>query len=370
MKLAVIGPTYPYKGGISHFTTIFVNQLRKNNTVDFVTWKIQYPKFLYPVDQKDTTSKKTIETKAAYILNFYNPFSWIKSAFHIRHNRPNKLIMTWVTPVQAPIYIVISLYVKMFSKTKIVYLCHNSLPHEPKFYDKFLTKLAFKFGDEFIAHSDEDKKIIRNLSKNKTVIKAFVPVFEDLNIGKIYNKKTIKNELKLNNKVLLFFGFIRPYKGLKYLLNAMPDIIKYYPDISLLVVGEFWSKDKEKYIYLVNKLNLNNYVIFIDEYVPNEDVGMYFSVADVTVCPYLSATQSAIVQTAYAFNKPVIATNVGGLPDVVIPYESGLLVPPKNAKSIAHAVDEYYSHPIPESNVLKVKDKFSWPQYIKLTEGI
>jgi glycosyltransferase involved in cell wall biosynthesis len=364
MKLAVIGPTYPYKGGISHFTTIFVNQLRKNNTVDFVTWKIQYPKFLYPVDQKDTNSKKLLETKAVYGLNFYNPFSWIKSAFHIRHNKPEKLIITWVTPVQAPIYIIVSLIVKTFTKIKVVYLCHNSLPHEPKFYDKFLTKLAFKFGDEFIAHSEEDKNNIQEFSKNKQIIKAFHPIYDEFNDGKKWNLKNIKYELGLKNKVLLFFGYIRPYKGLSYLLKAMPDIIKNYPDISLLVVGEFWSKDKEKYIYLVNKLNLNNYVIF-----PNEDVGMYFSVADLVVCPYITATQSGIIQISYAFNKPVIATNVGGLPEVVIPNESGILVPPKNSEKISEAVSEFYSYPISENKVKNIKDNFSWSRYIALTEG-
>jgi glycosyltransferase involved in cell wall biosynthesis len=370
MKFAVIGPTYPYKGGISHFTTILVNQLRKTDDVFFISWKVQYPKFLYPVEQKDTASKKAIKARVVYLLNFYNPLSWVATALRIRHCKSDRLILTWVTPVQAPIYIVISTILKLTSKTTIVYLCHNALPHEPKFYDKCLTKFAFEFADEFIAHSDEDKKIIEQISKNKRVIKAFLPIFENLNTGLTYNVQDIKTELGLRENVLLFFGFIRPYKGLQYLIKAMPEILKNNPETTLLVVGEFWSKDKPAYDKLVIKTKIKNNVVFIDKYVPNEEVGKYFSVANVVVCPYISATQSGIVQIAYAFNKPVIATNVGGLPDVVIPQESGILIPPKNIKRIASAVIDLHSNPISEKKVMGVKENFSWSKYINLAAGI
>jgi glycosyltransferase involved in cell wall biosynthesis len=367
MKFAVIGPTYPYKGGISHFTTIFVNHLRKTNTVDFVSWKIQYPKFLYPVEQKDTNSKQEIKTKTAYLINFYNPFSWVSTAIHIRRGDPEKLIISWVTPVQAPIYIIISILVKIFTKTRIVFLCHNSLPHEPKFYDNFLTKLAFKFADEFIAHSEEDKKIIQKLSNNKPVVKAFHPIYDEFNKGIKWDINATKKELGLKKNVLLFFGYIRPYKGLEYLIKAMPGILINHPDTALLVVGEFWSKDKPKYESLVRKFKLENSVKFIDKYVPNEEVGKYFSISDIVVCPYISATQSGIVQMAYAFDKPVIATKVGGIPDVVEPALSGYLVNPKSSKGIVKAVDNFYERPIDHKSLASTKNKFSWAQYISLT---
>jgi glycosyltransferase involved in cell wall biosynthesis len=366
MKFTVIGPTHPYKGGISHFTTIFVSQLRKNNSVDFISWKIQYPKFLYPVEQKDTKSKKSIQTQAAYILNFYNPFSWLSAAYRIKSLKPEKLILTWVTPVQAPIYIVISMVIKWFTKTRIVFLCHNSLPHESKFYDKFLTKQAFKFGDEFIAHSEQDKEIILKLSNNKPVIMAFHPIYDEFNDGKKWNIKSAKDELGLKQNVLLFFGYIRPYKGLKYLIQAMPEIIKNNPDTSLLVVGEFWAKDKPAYEKMVKKLKLSEHVIFVDQYVPNEEVGKYFSVANLVVCPYVSATQSGIVQMAYAFNKPVITTNVGGLKDVVVENVSGLLIDPKSKKAIAEATLKALNL---KFQVFKVLNKFSWSKYISLTNS-
>jgi glycosyltransferase involved in cell wall biosynthesis len=369
MKFSVIGPTYPYKGGVSHFTTIFVNELRKKHRVDFISWKIQYPKFLYPVEQKDTTSKQTIKANAVFLLNFYNPASWLSVANRIRSQEVEKLIITWVTPVQAPIYATICLLVKLTTKTKIVYLCHNSLPHEPKFYDKFLTKLAFKFGDEFIAHSTEDKKAIEKLTKNKLVIKAFHPIYDEFNNGKKWNTKKVRQELDLKKNVLLFFGYIRPYKGLKYLIQAIPEILRSNPNTSLLVVGEFWSKDKPEYIRMVNELKLGNNVKFVDQYVPNEEVGKYFSVADIVVCPYISATQSGIIQMAYAFNKPVIATSVGGIPDVVVPEESGYLIPPNSTKRIALATNSFYSQPIKREKLMNIKKSFGWPQYIELAEG-
>jgi glycosyltransferase involved in cell wall biosynthesis len=367
MRLAVIGPTYPYKGGISHFTTIFVNQLRKNNQVEFISWKIQYPNFLYPVEQKDTTSKQVIKTDANFLLNFYNPISWIKTAIKIIHKKPEKLILTWVTPIQAPIYIVICALVKSLTKTKVVFLCHNSLPHESKPYDKSLTKLTFKLADEFIVHSEEDRKIIKGLSKNKPIIKAFHPIYDEFNYGKKWNIQDTKQELHLKKNVLLFFGFIRPYKGLKYLLKAMPEILKINPNTSLLVVGEFWSKDKPEYLKLINKLGIHQNTILIDQYVPNEEIGIYFSVADIVVCPYISATQSGIIQMSYAFNKPVIATKVGGIPDVVEPAISGYLVNPKSKQEIVLAVNNFYASPIKYNSLKAYKNKFSWNQYLKLT---
>jgi glycosyltransferase involved in cell wall biosynthesis len=369
MKIAVIGPTYPYKGGVSHFTTILVNQLRKTDEVFFISWKVQYPKFLYPVDQKDTQSKKAIKTKVFYLLNFYNPLSWVTAALRIRRSKSDKLVLTWVTPVQAPIYIVISAILKLSSKTKLIYLCHNSLPHEVKFYDKPLTKLTFKFADEFIAHSKEDKNTIEQLSNNKPVTLAFHPIYEEFNTGKKWNSSITKNELGLKNNVLLFFGYIRPYKGLKYLIHAMPEILKNNPETTLLVVGEFWSKDKPVYEKLVQELMLKNNVVFIDQYVPNEEVGKFFSAADVVVCPYVSSTQSGIIQMAYAFDKPVIATRVGGIPDVVIPGKSGLLIAPKNAKQITKAIDQFYAKPIDPKNLDAVRNNLSWSKYVKIAVG-
>jgi glycosyltransferase involved in cell wall biosynthesis len=366
MKITVIGPTYPFKGGISHFTTMLVQNLRKKHSVDFISWKRQYPAFLYPVELKDTKSKHPVKTDARFYLDFYNPFSWIRSGFDVKKYNSDLLILNWASPIQAPIYFVICFVTKFFTKANIFYVCHNVLPHENSPFDKMLIKLAFGRGDSFIVHSSDDKKILESLVKHKKIIKGFLPIFDMFDRSRRYNIQETKQQLHLGNKVLLFFGYIRPYKGLKYLLEAMPKIINKYPDLSLLVVGEFWSKDKGSYLEIVNKLHISKNILFVSNYVPNEELCKYFSVSDVVVLPYITATQSASLQTAYAFNKPVISTSVGGLKDVMKDGVTGYIIKPKESDDIVFKVDKFYKEWKTNNKFTKFKKSFSWDNYIKL----
>lgn len=366
MNITVIGPTYPYKGGISHFTTLLVKNLRKENSVDFMSWKRQYPSFLYPVSLNDTQSKMPIEVKARFILDFFNPFSWIKAVWNIKKNKSDLLVLTWASPVQTPIYFIICSLTKILTQVKIIYICHNVLPHENALYDKPLIKLAFLFADYFIVHSSDDEKILRGIVGNKKITKGFLPLYNIFPKEKKYHIQKIKKELGLSKKVLLFFGYIRPYKGLQYLISSLPDIQKKFPDTSLLVVGEFWSKDKSVYLDLVKKNGVERYVCFIDTYVPNEELGKYFAVSDVVVLPYITATQSAALQTAYGFNKPVISTSVGGLKDVIKEGTTGYIIKPKSSKDIAEKVEKFF-RVWKYSNALKeFASQFSWDNYIKI----
>ena len=366
-RYAVIGPTYPFKGGISHFTTILVKQLRQAGDVDFITWKRQYPGFLYPVDQKDTASKQVVKADALSLLDFYNPFTWVRTARRVMKVRPSELILTWVTPVQAPIYVTIAWLVRRMSPTRVVLLCHNALPHERKFYDTPLSRLMFKNCDRFIVHSEDDRGEVAQYAGDKQITKAFHPVFDEFNTGRAYDVDLIKSQLRLRNKVLLFFGYIRPYKGLKYLIEAMPAIKAAHPDVSLLVVGEFWSKDKPEYVGLVNDLGLQDDVVFVDHYVPNEEVGKYFAVCNALVAPYVSASQSGVIQMAYAFDKPVVATRVGGLSEVVQEGVTGLLVTPKSSEAIA--VGSLRALDMPLSGTVDAKRRFGWANYADLLQA-
>ena len=263
MKIIVIGPTHPYKGGISHFTTTLVKHLRKIHDVEFISWKRQYPAFLYPVELKDTKSKVQIKEKALFLLDFFNPITWIQTALRVKSFGADRLILTWVSPIQAPIYFVIGLFTKLLTQTKILYICHNVLPHESTILDMAFLRLAFSIGDIFIVHAQEDKNILEKFVKNKSVIKGFLPIFDMFPKSKSLNIEKFKKELGLTKKVLMFFGYIRQYKGLKYLIQAMPKILEKYNDVMLLVVGQFWSKDKQSYFDLVNRLGLQNKVVFI-----------------------------------------------------------------------------------------------------------
>lgn len=368
MNITVIGPTYPYKGGISHFTTLLVESLRKKHTVDLISWKRQYPSFLYPVDLKDTQSKKPIKTDARFLLDFFNPYSWIQAVFALRNKQTELLVLTWASPVQAPVYMFICLLTKLVSRTKILYICHNVLPHEQAVYDKPLLRLAFYFADSFIVHSSEDKQILQRLVGNKKITKSFLPLYDIFPKDNSYDTNKIKNDLGLSKKVLLFFGYIRPYKGLRYLLEALPHIRKQFPDTNLLVVGEFWSKDKTKYIELLRKLAIDDSVVFVDTYVPNELLGKYFAVADVVVLPYITATQSAALQTAYAFHKPVISTTVGGLKDVVKDGLTGYSIRPHSSEDIVEKVKKFFTSWKNSEKLTEFTSQFSWENYVLLLE--
>lgn len=365
MKISVIGPTYPYKGGISHYCTKLVENLRQNNEVDFISWKRQYPSFLYPVEQKDLSSKERIATDADYLLDFYNPLSWLKAADKVKRQNADMLLINWVTPVQSPIYSVITNRLKSIADTRIVYACHNVMPHEESFYNKPLAKMAFNKVDTFIVHSSEDKQILEDLVKDKHIVQGYLPLFDMFKNEGSYNVAQIKKELGLGEKVLLFFGYIRPYKGLRFLLQAMPKIVQQFPDLKLLIVGEFWEKDKQSYFDLINELQIKDRIVLVNEYVPNEEVGKYFAVSDVVVLPYVTATQSAAVQTAYGFDKPVISTSVGGLKDSVIEGQTGYFVKGEDAADIADKVRMFYEKPINSQTVRDHKHLFSWEKYLE-----
>lgn len=366
MRISVIGPTYPYKGGISHFTTILVKELRKKDKVNFISWKRQYPAFLYPVELKDTQSKKPIKEDAHFLLDFFNPFSWVIAFFSIKRFKTEKLILTWVSPIQAPIYFTIALLTKLLTKAEVVYICHNVFPHEKHFYDIAFLKLAFFKGDTFIVHSSDDKKILERFAKNKKIILGFHPVYDIFNTGKKYDIEKIKKELGLKEKVLLFFGYIRPYKGLKYLINAIPEIIKIFPDVSLLVVGDFWSEDKQSYFDLISNLQIHEHVIMINDYVPDEEVGKYFTIADTVVLPYISATQSGVSKIAYSFNKPVISTAVGGLEDEAKSGQFHYVIKSKSTQDIVEKVKFFFKEPHISPNQTDNQYKYKWFDYTSL----
>jgi glycosyltransferase involved in cell wall biosynthesis len=195
------------------------------------------------------------------------------------------------------------------------------------------------------------------------------PSYAALALGKT-TRAEAKSRLGIEGNVILFFGFVRQYKGVVYLLRAMPQILKRVA-VQLLIVGEFWD-DKTSYIELINRLEIDHAITVIDKYVPNEEIGLYFSAADVVALPYVDATQSGVVQLAYAFEKPVISTTVGGLPDIVVDGETGLLVPPGDSEALAQAIVRFFlSEPDKEwtDAIARYQHKFSWERLVEVVES-
>jgi len=372
MKIYIIGPTYPYRGGISHYNTLLCENLKKRHNAKSISFKRLYPSFLYPgKDQKDLNSKINIKTDSECLIDSINPLTWIHAFLSIKKEQPDILIFHWWTPFFTPVYFTISSLIRYLTNTKILMICHNVLPHEKKKIDKILTKMVYKNVDFFIVHSEEDLQNLRTLMPNAKAKRTYQPTYEYFKTGnKIDLHSHSKEELNLKNKTILFFGFVREYKGLNHLIEAMPKVLEKLK-VDLLIVGEFWD-DKEKYIDQIKQLGIENYVHIIDRYVPNEEVNLYFSVADVVVLPYISATQSGIIQIAFGFDKPVITTNVGGLPDVVENDKTGFIVPPGDANALSNAIVSYFKGNKErefQSNIKKQKDIFSWDKMVETIES-
>ncbi|MEW6097204.1 MAG: glycosyltransferase [bacterium] len=370
MRICLVGPSYPFRGGISHYTTLLFRDLKKRHEVKFYAFKRQYPKFLFPGKLDKDPSDVTIrEEGVENILDSMNPISWWEVFWKIRKYKPDLLIFPWWVSFWTPQFWTISFLIKLLTSTEILFLCHNVVQHESKWIDRLCTRLVLKKGDYFIVHSQEDLENLKKILRGAKVKKTFHPTFEVFKCESI-DKKEAQKKLKIEGRVLLFFGFVRQYKGLKYLIEALPLILEKI-ELTLLIVGEFW-KDKEESLERIKELGLTEKVRVIDEYIPNEAVGLYFSASDLLVLPYTSATQSGIVQIAYGFNKPVVVTEVGGLPEVVEHGKTGFVVKPQNPKAIAEAVINFYKEKKESefvANIAKIKNKFSWQKMVEVIES-
>jgi glycosyltransferase involved in cell wall biosynthesis len=362
-KLAVLGLSYPFRGGIAHYSTLLVRQLRKKHTVKFITLRRQYPEILFPgKTQYDPSACGLIEENQA-LVDSVNPVTWIKTVVALKKEAVDLVVVQWWHPFFGIAFGTIVNLLTLFSKSKICFLCHNVMPHESTLFDRILSKYAFLSGKYFIVHSDEDRRHLLSMKPGAVVRKNVHPtlsVFGDFAVcGKGQTRTALG--IEMGRKVLLFFGLIRPYKGLKYLIHAMAQVVKSI-DCVLLIVGEFYEP-KEEYLSLIEQLGLEEHIVIRDEYVKNEMVSMYFSSADVVVLPYVSATQSGIAQIAFGLNKPVITTNVGGLPEAVEDGKTGFVVDAASPDKLAKAILKFYQGNYEAEFSQRIKersDAFSW----------
>lgn len=369
-KIIIVGPVYPYKGGISHYTGLMYRALSAKYDVSMISYKMQYPRILFKKEQKDYANDSFAVEKTTYAINTANPFNIARVANSIKKQSPDMVIIQWWHPYFSPCYRIMEHYLK---NTKIVFACHNVFPHEHFPLDKKLTSMILKHGDGFIVHSKMDEKDLLTLKKEAVHKTTPLPTF---NVFKMQNmsKEQARNLLNIDKeeKVLLFFGFVREYKGLKYLIHAMPELISKIDKIKLLIVGDFGS-DREQYMELIDKNGIRNYTEITEGYIPDKEVEKYFAACDLVVLPYESATQSGIVQIAYGFEKPVVATNVGGLPDVIPDGKTGYVVPPKNSEELAAAIIKYFAENKAaefQKNIKKEAYRYSWDRMVEVIEEL
>ncbi len=346
MTLTVIGPTFPFRGGISHFTSLMVRSMRARNDVRFYSYARQYPGWLYPGDSdRDTSCALFVEEPPDDRFDALNPFQWFRLGRKVSQSASKLVVLPWSTVYWTPFYWIFLRGLKGNRSPKIVFICHNVLEHEATWARTWVSRRVLTRADYFITHSHWDKRNLTRCvgeSRSNQIRVSPHPRYEHLKQAAL-SKSEARALLGIRaNRVLLFFGFIREYKGLRYLLESLP-MIRDRLDVHLVIAGEVWGESRS-YSELVTRLGLNSAVTFCPGYVPNELVERYFSAADLVVAPYVSATQSGIVQLAYGFGKPVIVGRVGGLPEAVAEGKTGYLVTPRDPSAIAAAVIDFYEH--------------------------
>lgn len=371
MRLVLIGPAYPLRGGIANFSALLNQKLiEKGHEVSVLSFYRQYPNFLFPGKTQLDAGKNLAPVKSHPLLDSINPFSWVRAFFWIRKQKPQFLVFNYWMPFFAPCYTTLILLSKLFLRIPCIYVCHNITPHEQHMLNQMLSWLGLLLVDGFIVQCKSVEDDLLSKKKNPKYVLAHHPIYEIFPEG-IPQKEARKQLGIQREKVILYFGIIRKYKGLKYLVEAMPAILQ-SEDVHLIICGEFYE-GREEIVEFIEQNNLSDHILFADTYIPNEAVHTYFCAADLVTLPYLSATQSGIVQMAYYYNKPVLATDVGGLPEVVLHQKTGFIVPPANHKKIAEAITQFYQENLESEftkNVQQEKEKYSWDRMTEAVETL
>ena len=361
LKITIVGPAHPFRGGIALGNERLAEELQQmGNQVNIITFTTQYPNFLFPGKTQFSEAKAPADLKIKRKLSAINPFNWLKVGGIIKRSKPDIVIFRYWLPFMGPCFGTIGRIIKKNKHTKIITILDNVIPHESRIGDKQFTKYFIKPNDGFIAMSRSVANDLKTFTDTTCLYNPH-PLFD--NYGPKYSQLVAKEHLKLQTelKYILFFGLIRDYKGLDLLLKAFKlfDHKKY--GVKLLVAGEYYANEAE-YQQLIKELDLENEVIVKNEFIKDEEVGYYFSAAEIIAQPYKSATQSGVTQIAYHFETPMLVTNVGGLPEMV-PHEKVGYVVERDPKAIELALSDYFEkHRTAEfqANFEAEKDKFTW----------
>jgi glycosyltransferase involved in cell wall biosynthesis len=376
VRICVVGPTYPFRGGIAHYTTLLVRHLRAaGHWTRLYSFTRQYPRWLFPGKTDKDTSTAPLKVDCEYVLDPVNPITWWRLYRKVRADAPDILVLQWWVPYWTPCLTAISRWIKRKTNIRIVYICHNVVPHEGGgVLDRRLAMTALRQGDAFIVHSEQDRYRLHALLPDTNVFKAWIPTYAELAHQVVSAADVdLRQQLGLptDRPTLLFFGFVRPYKGLEYLVQALPLVLENLK-VHLLVVGEFWSSP-DFYQAYAHEFGVEHAITFVNRYVPNEELKPYFDLADVVVLPYIAATQSAVVQLAFGFGKPVITTRVGGLHEVVHDGVNGLIVSPQDEVALANAIIRYFADDLQgqfSQNICEERreNTFAWSALIEAIE--
>jgi glycosyltransferase involved in cell wall biosynthesis len=364
-KIFIIGPAYPLRGGLATFDELFCKAFNEQgHDCEIISYSLQYPNFLFPGStQFDTSGNAPKNIKIHTLINSVNPLSWIKTARFIKKQKPDFIVFRFWIPFMGPALGSIARMVRK-SGVKVLAITDNVIPHETRPGDVAFAKYFINACDGFVTMS---KAVMKDLEKfTSTVHKKYLlhPLYTSF--GEKLNKMDARKALELptDKQLVLFFGLIRNYKGLDMLLDAMNEL-KSNPNINLVIAGEFYE-DKQPYLDLIEKYQIQNQVILHGKFIANEDVKLYFSAADLVALPYRSATQSGVTQVSFHFEVPTLVTNVGGLGEIIPDKVAGYVVE-SNGKAIADGIKDYFENdrmPSFTEGMKKEKQKYDWKIFV------
>ena len=370
MKVVIIGPAWPLRGGIANFNEALCRAfVKEGDEAEVVSFTLQYPKFLFPGKTQFDEGEGPSDLKIKPMINSVNPLNWGKVGRYVRQQKPDLVIIRFWLPFMGPALGTIARKIRKDKKIKLIAITDNVIPHESRAGDRAFTKYFVKPVQGFVAMSAsvlDDLRTFRDTPYTRMLPHPVYDIFGD-KLGKEAARKHLK--LEADTPYVLFFGLVRKYKGLDILLEALADPRLAAMNVKLLVAGEFYD-DPAEYEDSLNALG--DRVLLRNEYIPNEDVKHYFCAADLVAQTYRTATQSGVTQIAYHFERPMLVTDVGGLAEIVPDGQVGY-VTPVDAQKVADALVDFYEHKrevaFTEATA-KEKERFGWPAFIKGVKGL
>lgn len=373
-EVIIIGPGHPLRGGLATFNQRLAKEfIQSGYDCSIYSFSLQYPSFLFPGKTQYSNEPAPEGLTIHSAINSINPLNWIKVGNRLKKERPDIIVVRFWLPFMGPALGTILRRVKKNKHTKIVCIADNVIPHEKRPGDKPFTKYFLKSCDAFITMSEKVMSDLRQFEKDKPAQQVQHPLYD--NFGEIISKEEARKKLGVGDheSIVLFFGFIRKYKGLDLLLEAVGYLKNIKPEtlnFKLLVAGEFYE-DAKQYEDLIEKLGIRDHLILKTDFIPDSEVKNYLCAADAVIQPYRNATQSGVTPLAYHFEKPMVVTNVGGLPALVPDGKVGVVVEP-TPQAIAEGILKFYQlgedYFIP--HLRNEKLKYSWGNMVKAIIGL
>jgi D-inositol-3-phosphate glycosyltransferase len=366
-QIVIVGPAHPLRGGLATYNQLLATKLKEQgHKVKILTFSLQYPSILFPGKSQYSTDPKPNHLQIEVALNSINPLNWIKLGRRLRKEKPDLVIFRYWMPFMGPCLGTLGRIIKKNNHTKIVAITDNIIPHEQRFFDKGFTQYFLKSCDGFVTMSKAVLQDLKRFNVNKPALYNPHPMYESF--GPKLEKNEAKKRLNLDPQVnyLLFFGFIRKYKGLDLLLKAFADERLKALNVKLIIAGEYYDKPEE-YQKIIKGYNLEERLIQENDFIPDGEVSSYFSAADMVVQTYKTATQSGVTQIAYYYNKPMLVTDVGGLAELV-PHNKVGYVTGVDVKQISDALVDFYTNKREQEftrNVKQERNRFTWDSMIE-----